>query len=390
MSARPVLVANPENRRAAFFQAALARAGLPPATVVPWLALLRGEADLAAAIEPGSLVRFESPGEDDDVERALIALGGGGAAALGLPRDRGRILHPRRWLVGWRAALARCEDALRRAAPHELLNAPEDIAVMFDKPACHARLVACGVPVAPALGSVEEPIAGWEDLRARMTARGEPRVFVKLAGGSSASGVVALETGGARVQAHTSVELVREAGEVRLYNSLRVRRYTDEDDVALIVDALCREGVHVERWLPKATLDGRRLDLRVVVIGGRARQVVVRSSRTPLTNLHLGNRRGDPAAVRARLGEAAWAAALAAAEAALAAFPRSRYAGVDLLIGSTFRRHAVLEVNAFGDFVTGPLSPEEAAKVSPWSEWLASTVVGRPGEPPGARRPWPA
>jgi hypothetical protein len=42
---------------------------------------------------------------------------------------------------------------------------------------------------------------------------------------------------------------------------------------------------------------------------------------------------------------------MAAAEAALAPFPRTRYAGVDLLVGTSLRRHAVLEVNAFGDLL---------------------------------------
>jgi hypothetical protein len=34
-------------------------------------------------------------------------------------------------------------------------------------------------------------------------------------------------------------------------------------------------------------------------------------------------------------------------------FPGSLHGGVDLLISSDFRRHAVLEVNAFGDLLPG-------------------------------------
>ena len=33
----------------------------------------------------------------------------------------------------------------------------------------------------------------------------------------------------------------------------------------------------------------------------------------------------------------------------MALFPRSRYAGLDLLIGADYRRHAIAEINAFGD-----------------------------------------
>jgi hypothetical protein len=36
-------------------------------------------------------------------------------------------------------------------------------------------------------------------------------------------------------------------------------------------------------------------------------------------------------------------------------FPGSLYAGIDLLVTADFRRHAVLEVNAFGDLLPGVL-----------------------------------
>jgi hypothetical protein len=39
----------------------------------------------------------------------------------------------------------------------------------------------------------------------------------------------------------------------------------------------------------------------------------------------------------------------------MACFPASMYAGLDLLLTPGFRRHAVLEVNAFGDLLSGVL-----------------------------------
>jgi hypothetical protein len=178
-------------------------------------------------------------------------------------------------------------------------------------------------------------------------------VFVKPAHGSSASGVVALATAAGKARATTSVELVRPG---RLYNSLRVRDYRDEADIASIVDALAPDGLHVERWLPKAALGGRVVDLRVVVTAGRATHVVVRSSHVPMTNLHLGGRRGDLSALRRAAGEAAYGSAMATCERAAACFPGSLHVGVDLMFSPDWRRHAVAEVNAFGDLLPGLLS----------------------------------
>lgn len=358
-----VLLGNPANRRVALFQRALVEAGQAPARVVPWIELLRGGPGvLAAALAPGALLRLESPGEDGAVERELIALGAdvedreqpraqriGAAAARALPEEPGRVRYPRQWFLGLGEALRGVAGALKGRGA-EATSDPLDVLCLFDKRACQARLAAAGVRVPPGLG----PVADWDGLRAAMHERGQRRVFVKLACGSSASGVVALETRPGGLLAHTTVELGRAGGELRLWNSLRVRRYTDEAEVRALVEWLLREGCQVEAWLPKASLGARRFDLRVVVIAGRAGHVVVRTSRSPLTNLHLGNRRGDPAAVRALLGPR-WDEALAAAEQAARAFPRLGQVGVDLLVEASLRRFATLELNAFGDLLPGVL-----------------------------------
>ncbi len=110
-----------------------------------------------------------------------------------------------------------------------------------------------------------------------------------------------------------------------------------------------------EEWIPKAGMDGHCFDLRVVVIGGQAQHVVARLSRKPMTNLHLRNPRRSWEFAREYIGPAAAHAALQTGEAALRCFPHSLYAGIDLLFAPGLRRHAVLELNAFGDLLPGTL-----------------------------------
>ena len=57
------------------FQEALARFGLPAAIVLPYEGLLAGRISLGAALAPGDVVRFDSPGESFAVEKALLAAG---------------------------------------------------------------------------------------------------------------------------------------------------------------------------------------------------------------------------------------------------------------------------------------------------------------------------
>ncbi|MFD9602064.1 STM4014 family protein [Streptomyces sp. NPDC057908] len=334
---RFAVVCNPGNRRVTFFQDAVRAAGLPAARVVPWLDVLRG----GAAFRPGETVRMDSPGEDAEVERLLRAVG-----------DPARVEGTALWYARFTSAVR----AVARAAAASgavLLDDPGDVAVLFDKRLCHAVLDGAAVPVpaSPTSGAAAPVVRDWADVRERMTAHGMPRAFVKPAHGSSASGVLAVETAGpGRVRATTSVERDT-AG--RLFNSLRVRRCTTEREVAAIIDTLAPDGLHIERWLPKATQRGRAADLRVVVVAGRATHAVVRTSHSPMTNLHLGGERGSLDDVRAAVEAAggSWAEALAVCERAAACFPDTLCVGVDLLPATGWRRFAVGEVNAFGDLL---------------------------------------
>ncbi|WP_051764338.1 STM4014 family protein [Streptomyces sp. NRRL F-5135] len=336
---RPALavVGNPANRRVTLFQDAVRAAGLPAAREVPWLDVLRGRAAFGA----GETVRIDSPGEDAEVDRLLRDAD-----------DPTRVEGTGRWYEHFTAAAREVGRAAADAGAL-LLDDPGEIAVLFDKRLCHGVLDEAGVkvPLSPTSGPGAPAVSGWEDVRTLMADAGLSRAFVKLAHGSSASGVIALETAGpGRVRATTSVERDPEG---RLFNSLRVRRYTTEAEVAAIVDTLAPDGLHIEKWLPKATQGGRSADLRVVVVAGRATHAVVRISGSPMTNLHLGGSRGDLGAARAAMDAsgAGWAAAMAVCERAAECFPGTHCVGVDLLAAPNWRRFAVCEVNAFGDLL---------------------------------------
>jgi glutathione synthase/RimK-type ligase-like ATP-grasp enzyme len=349
------VVGSPGDRRTLGFAAACRAEGLPEPRLIPWSGLLDGTAQRPAA----GLLRIDSPGGDP-----------GADALLRGPGDPARVGGGARWYAAFTSALYRLR---RAAAPGTTwLSDPADIAVMFDKRRCHARLLAAGVPVPAAL----QEVTSYEALRSRMAEAGWGRVFVKPAHGSSASGVVALQAQGRRLKAVTSAVPTPCGGYV---NSLRVAVYEREAEVAGLVDALAPDGLHVERWVPKAGLEGRTFDLRVVVIGGTPAHAVARTSLAPMTNLHLGGRRGDLAAVRMKLGEARWRRALEVCSQAAACFPGSLMVGVDLLVEAGLRRFVVGEVNAFGDLLPGltglPGGPAEG--LDTYTAQVRAAISGR-------------
>lgn len=354
---RFAILGNPANRRVEFFQRALASRGHASAHVLSYRDLLGGSRSVAD-LPANSWVRIESPGEDFAVEKDLLAAGeeaaireGGPcirASKLGtLSEDPGRVLFPRQWYLGYCELLQRIQTGFMDRGDLRPLSSPADIEVMFDKELCHRACEAAGVSVPRAIGSV----GSFDELVARVESAGMQRIFIKLANSSSASGVVALRLSKGKFEAVTTAEMVAHGPEVRLYNSLQIRRYTRLEDVRVLIDSLAPHRVHVEEWLPKAALSGRVFDVRVVVIAGEPQHLVVRTSRGPITNLHLGNRRGDADALLSALGEYGREELFETCRRVARQFAGSMQMGIDVLFTPGLRQHYVLEVNAFGDLL---------------------------------------
>ncbi|EST30503.1 hypothetical protein N566_21100 [Streptomycetaceae bacterium MP113-05] len=321
------------------FADAVLAAGLPCPRVLPWAEVLCSGASLHA----GETVRIDSPGEDTEVDRLLR-----GAV------DGTRVEGSARWYREFTGAVAGIARAAAGAGAR-LLDDPDELAVLFDKRLCHGVLAAAGVPVpaSPTSGPDAPRPRNWREVVGLLDGAGVRRAFLKPPHGSSASGVVAFAHGpGGRMRAVTSVEQDEEG---RLFNSLRVRALHTEREIARLVDALAPDGLHLEQWIPKAAQHGRAADLRVLVVDGRATHAVVRTSRSPMTNLHLGGRRGDLALARTAVETAGgrWEDVTEVCERAAACFPSTLCVGVDLLPGTGWRRFAVGEVNAFGDLLPG-------------------------------------
>ncbi|GGJ25783.1 STM4014 family protein [Paenibacillus hunanensis] len=324
------------------------------------------------------LLRLDAPGENAAVERGLIALGAVDAvnahddsllplaahtnqgdltytAARRLEGQYGRILYPAQWFRGYCRLLSWLHAQVEQYLPQaQWMNAPAEIALMFDKRACSLHLHAAGIAVPATLSQTATtytPIRSYAELRQQMEAQRVHRVFVKLFCGSAASGVIAYQyqpRTGAEI-AMTTIGKEQIGGETIFYNSGRLIRYTETADIEQLVDWVAGEGMHVERWVSKASLDGQAYDVRQLVCREQAGHAVLRLSRTPITNLHLRNKRLLLA--EAGLSQAIYASIRSTAQHALAAFPDSFCAGLDVLVPRSGKEPLIMDVNPFGDLL---------------------------------------
>jgi hypothetical protein len=356
-----VIIGNPKGRRVAHFQKALSQRGHAEATVISYLQLLGDEAShdsLAFLRDETALLRIESPGEDADVERALLAFGYAAAVAAGfdhiepdrvaaLQRDYGRIICPRQTQLGFSALLERLERQLKSHRRCVLLNHPRAIDELFDKRRTSRRYKAAGIPVPEYIDGIEDV----EMLRAAVVERDWVSVFVKLSCSSSGACLALFVPAkdGRREFVLTTIEMTSTGW----YNTLRPRQLRERRQIDRLLEYLLREGAQIERDVPKARLGGAFFDCRVLCIDGQACFTVVRQNRHPITNLHLGGFRGDLDAMRARCPREIWQAALQSCEQVAALHGDSFHLGVDLVIEAGFRGHRIVEANAFGDLLPG-------------------------------------
>ena len=376
---RPLtVIGSGEGLRAERLNAALRSRGLPLPRYVGYQEI--GTSRFSP--EPRAIVRFESPGESVDALEAIVKVGSDMARVEGAPVPESdadyealgacTIGYPRAWYLGFLDLLSRVERACDDREDVLRTTSKDELAILFDKSRCHRRLEDAGVAVPRSFGSAA---TGYE-LTERLRRIGAPRVFVKSRHGSAAAGVVALTLGSPhapdRWLAYTTSTLASVKGRVRVVNSLRLKKYEGRRAVEELLGAFVAHGVHIEEWIPKLAVDGRVSDVRIVTFGGQPRHAIVRCARGPITNLHLGNERCVVSSLQDRIGRASWEDALSTCRSVAKLFPASLLLGIDIAFHARRKTHAVLEVNAFGDFVQGVRDRGE----DPAEAWVSTVARG--------------
>lgn len=374
-----LLIGNPANKRTKGLQAARSKLGLAPAVVLSYEQLLKRNVyiqDVLQQMTGGGeiIIRLDAPGEDQAVERELIAWGApdrsgddvfwsasslperisiSATDALALPLQHGRIYYPAQWYRGYCRFLAAMQREVRASKiAVRWVNSPGSIASMFDKRSCWQLLSRHGLRV-PALPAPVGAVRSYDELQTAISSSGMRRLFIKLACGSGASGVIAYQinprTGDEL--AITTIGIEEHAGSSSFYNAGLLRRYREHSDIRQIIDWVCREGAHIERWIEKDSFESKSFDVRQLVVNGEACHTVLRLSSTPITNLHLRNeRRMD---IDGILSAEVKQAVKLTAEAALRAFPGSTAAGVDVLVQRGSGLTYAIDINPFGDLLYG-------------------------------------
>lgn len=334
-------ICNPSNRRFLMFKESLVKFNLDT-DFISYLDILNSNFDkLKNIIHKYSLIRIESPGENIDVEEKIIQLYSPNSF---ISRQRGAINYPNYWYNGFKILLNEINTICKQDNIN-YFNTPSDIKIMFNKPLCQQKLKEYNINVPINILK----ILSYNDFKTSISQKNMYRCFIKLNYSSSASGICAYQYNPKlnKEILTSTIEMVMTKDSIAFYNSLRIRTYTNKNEIKIILDWLFNEGAIVEEWIPKSDYSGYYYDLRVLLINSKPRHIIPRLSKSPFTNLHLGNKRGDINLINIpNLNEV-----LDEVTKVSKVFSNSLYQGVDVLIKANSFKPYIIDVNAFGDLI---------------------------------------
>lgn len=326
------------SRRVQFWEKALAQKEIVP-NLLNYQQVINGA---FSKITVPTTLRITSTGENFDLWKSLLTLGGCPYSAE-LSFEKGRIYPNPYWYQGWCKILQNITYFININPYLKPINTPASIQLAFHKLKCQQLLNKQGIRT-PKI--ILPTVLSYDKLIEKLQKEKIHQVFIKPYHGSSASGVMAFRQTNGKQILYTTIQLK----DGKLYNHLHLQKYNSLADIKAIIAAMIPSGLMVEEWIRKKTFQEKSVDFRILVINGKADFVVPRMSKHFITNLHLGNEKGNIEAVEKIWGTPVIENAKKLAIEAVKTIGGLFYAGVDIAISNKGIPY-VLEVNAFGDML---------------------------------------
>lgn len=344
MSTDWILLANQNHKRAQLFRSALQKK-IPQAQIynVDWQNFLTQKISLHDFPDQPTFFRIETPAQDFEVEKLILGLGEpigdiSKKALESLPYQKGEVLFPRQWFCGFTALMEQIHHVFLEKKHWFWMQTPQEILRLFDKRKTSAYWQKNGLPVpSPCFPNSGKELLSW------MREKRHKQVFVKLAYGSSASGILCIFQGPLYFYGWTTLQKCQG----HLFNSRRLEKLRDRE-LEQTIDYLLLQGAQVEVGIPKATLDGVPFDLRILMVNGKPAHRIVRQSDKPMTNLHLGGKRGSWEDFTKTFSFTLQEKLLTDCT-RLAALHQCFHLGLDVVLHQNQEQYFFLEGNAFGD-----------------------------------------
>lgn len=370
-----LIIGDRKGKRIKTFAGCLEKAGDFYYTVLDWTELLENPEILGNFLSKSDIVKIEPPEKNTDIYRKFLKYGNNSESVLFEEKNAGAenaniIRAPGIWFDGVKNVFGKMEKIFDNYKKTYLMCNINELLIMMDKKATYEHLSDSGYSFF--LPERRKDFQNYDEFFETVKNK-TAKYFIKLRCGSGSTGVLAYsynpKTNEEKI--FTSLNYLEKNGKLEFFSTYKVKIYTEKIIIKNMINWVIKNGAHIEKWLPKLTYEKYGFDTRVFVAGKRAEYMLSRLSTTPVTNLHLKNKRKESSEFMKKEHLKLLADA---SEDVMRIFDKSLYAGIDVLLSSNLKPY-IIDVNPFGDLFHNLLDSPENVYYTEIREALKEAVL---------------
>lgn len=348
-----LIIGDLNGRRINSFIECLNNLGFRNYKVITWNELLLDVNIFRKNLKENTIIKIEPPEKDMNIYSGFLKLGSskGEVSKKDIEKidfSTCEIVAPAQWYEGFKILLSHMENIFLNEKHKNifLMNDFKEILVMMDKGKTYEILEEKMKDYDFYLPKKIDTPKNYREFR-EVYGNKITKCFIKLRYGSGGTGIIAYKNNPKLLEESifTSLNFENKDGKQIFYSNNKVNYFEDKDKIKNLIDWVLLNGAHVESWIPKASYEGYAFDTRVFVINKNSEYLISRLSKTPITNLHLRNKRMES---RDIISEEHINIISKAAEDVMKVFHNSLYAGIDVVCSKGYRPY-IIDVNPFGD-----------------------------------------
>lgn len=348
-----LIIGDLKGRRVNSFIECLNHLNIKNYKVITWTELLMDVSIFHKNLKENTIIKLEPPEKDMNIYNGFLKLGEEKGEVSrkeieNIDFSTCEIVAPAQWYEGFKILLGNMEEIYRN---HEdknifLMNDFKEILIMMDKSKTYETLEEKVKDYEFYLPEKLETPKSYREFK-EIYGHKVMKCFIKLRYGSGGTGIIAYKNNPRVLEESifTSLNCETREGKTIFYSNNKVNYFEDKDKIKILIDWVLLNGAHIESWIPKASYEGYSFDTRAFVMDKKSEYLISRLSKTPITNLHLRNKRMESGDIISRENIHRISKA---AEDVMKVFDKSLYAGIDVVCSKGYKPY-IIDVNPFGD-----------------------------------------
>lgn len=343
-----LIIGDLKGKRVSFFIKTLNILGIKNYNILSWIDLIKDINILNKYLKNNTIIKIEPPEKDLDIYKAFLKKGIKANIISVKQIDKlnfydYKIISPKQWFFGVNNVFVNIKNIINASSYNIfMMNDIDEAITMMDKKLSYKKLndnLEDKSFNLPKLYDIKDDFYSFEEMYSNKSIN----AFIKLRYGSGSIGVLAYKNNPKKNKQilYTSLRYKNN----NFYSEKKVRKYENQNEIRVLLDWVLKNDAHMEAWIPKSKYNNKSFDTRVFMLNKKPNYLISRFSNTPITNLHLDNKRLE---TKEFLDDSQIKILKDASKDVCKVLKKSMFIGLDIVTSNSFKPY-VIDINPFGD-----------------------------------------